>query len=112
MGEALRNRYEFREWLAARAVDLCQPDVGRTGITEAMAIAALAAAHHLPVAPHHSVGLGVAVAAGLHVSAAIENMPSFEYQPGTMTVANTILTRAAVRRPGGLRPAPHPRPRR
>ena len=57
-----------------------------------MAIAALADAHHLPVAPHHSVGLGVAVAAGLHVSAAIENMPSFEYQPGTMTVANTILT--------------------
>jgi galactonate dehydratase len=92
VGEALRNRYEFREWILARAVDLCQPDVGRTGITEAMAIAALADAHHLPVAPHHSVGLGIAVAAGLHVSAAIENMPSFEYQPGTMTVANTILT--------------------
>ena len=51
VGEALRNRYEFREWIAARAVDLCQPDVGRTGITEAMAIAALAAAHHVPVAP-------------------------------------------------------------
>jgi galactonate dehydratase len=98
VGEALRNRYEFREWIAARAVDLCQPDIGRTGITEAMAIAALADAHHLPVAPHHSVGLGVAIAAGLHVCAAIENMPSFEYQPTTMTVANTILTQGL---PGG-----------
>lgn len=92
IGEALRNRYEFREWVTARAVDLCQPDVGRTGITEAMAIAELAAAHHLPVAPHHSVGLGVAVAAGLHVAAAIDAMPAFEYQPGTMAVADRILT--------------------
>jgi len=92
IGEALRHRYEFRAWLEARAVDVCQPDVGRTGITEAMAIAEVAAAHHIPVAPHHSVGLGVAVAAGLHVSAAIEDMPAFEFQPGTMAVANRILT--------------------
>ena len=92
VGEALRSRYEFREWLTARAVDICQPDVGRTGITELMAIAELAAAHHVPTAPHHSVGLGVAVAAGLHVSAAIEAMPAFEFQPGTMAVASRILT--------------------
>ncbi|MFG2058433.1 mandelate racemase/muconate lactonizing enzyme family protein [Micromonospora sp. NPDC048930] len=92
VGEALRNRYEFRAWLAARAVDLCQPDVARTGITEAMAIAEVAAAHHVPVAPHHSVGLGVAVAAGLHVAAAIDAMPAFEFQPGTMRVASRILT--------------------
>ena len=98
VGEALRNRYEFREWITARALDLCQPDVGRTGITELMAIAELAAAHHLPVAPHHSVGLGVAVAAGIHVSAAIDAMPSFEFQPGTMTVASRILARDL---PGG-----------
>ncbi|WP_184847496.1 mandelate racemase/muconate lactonizing enzyme family protein [Allocatelliglobosispora scoriae] len=96
VGEAMRNRYEFREWLTARAVDLCQPDVGRTGITEAMAIAEVAAAHHLPVAPHHSVGLGVAVAAGLHVSAAIDDMPAFEFQPGTMAVASRILTAPIV----------------
>jgi galactonate dehydratase len=92
VGETLRNRYEFLAWLSARAVDLCQPDVGRTGITELMAIAEIAAAHHVPVAPHHSVGLGVALAAGLHVSAAIEAMPAFEFQPTTTTMANTILT--------------------
>ncbi|NUR72303.1 MAG: mandelate racemase/muconate lactonizing enzyme family protein [Hamadaea sp.] len=96
VGEAMRHRFEFRAWLEARAVDLCQPDVGRTGITEAMAIAEIAAAHHIPVAPHHSVGLGVAVAAGLHVSAAIEAMPAFEFQPTTMTVANRILTAPLV----------------
>jgi galactonate dehydratase len=91
VGEALRNRYEFRAWLAARAVDICQPDVARTGITEAMAIADLASAFHVPVAPHHSVGLGVSVAAGLHVAAAVADLPAFEFQPSTMAVANRIL---------------------
>ncbi|WP_432969842.1 mandelate racemase/muconate lactonizing enzyme family protein [Dactylosporangium sp. CA-233914] len=102
VGEALRNRYEFRQWLSARALDLAQPDVGRTGITEAMAIAELAAAHHVPVAPHHSAGLGVALAAGLHVAAAIEAMPAFEFQPGPFPVANRILTRPLAGGPGSF----------
>jgi galactonate dehydratase len=92
VGETLRNRYEFADWLARRAVDLCQPDVGRTGITEAFAVANLAQAHHVRVAPHHSVGLGVALAAGLHLAAAVENLEAFEYQPSTLPQANRILT--------------------
>jgi galactonate dehydratase len=91
VGEAMRNRYEFRAFLDARAVDICQPDVARTGITEALAIAELAAAHHIPVAPHHSVGLGVAIAAGIQLSACLDNLHCFEYQPSTLTVANSIL---------------------
>lgn len=102
LGETLRNRYEFRGWLEARAVDICQPDVARTGITEFVQIASLAAAHHLPVAPHHSVGLGIAVAAGLQVSAATEAMPGFEFQPGTMAVANRVLTRPLTGGPAGF----------
>jgi len=91
VGEALRNRYEFAAWLAARAVRIAQPDVGRTGITELMAIAELCAAQHVPVAPHHSVGLGVALAAGLHVSAATETFAVFEYQPTSAEVGQRIL---------------------
>lgn len=91
VGEALRTRYEFGQWLDARALRLAQPDVGRTGITEAMAIAELAAARQVPVAPHHSTGLAVALAAGLHVSAAVENLAAFEYQPTSTDVAQRIL---------------------
>ncbi|GLY73966.1 enolase [Actinoallomurus iriomotensis] len=91
VGETLRNRYEFDQWLGARALSVAQPDVGRTGITEAMAIAELAAARHLPVAPHHSVGLAVSLAAGLHVAAAVENLLLFEYQPSTLRAATRIL---------------------
>ncbi|SEL91977.1 galactonate dehydratase [Nonomuraea pusilla] len=92
VGETLRNRYEFAHWLGRRAVGLAQPDVGRTGITELMSIAELAAAHHVRVAPHHSTGLGVALAAGVHVSAALGNLAYFEYQPTTCEAAGSILT--------------------
>lgn len=91
IGEALRTRYEFDEWVTRRALRVAQPDVARTGITEAMAIAEVCAARHVPVAPHHSVGLGVALAAGLAVSAAVEDLPSFEYQPTSHEVGNRIL---------------------
>ncbi len=91
VGEAMRNRYEFTEWIDTRALRIAQPDVARTGITEAMAITEVAAARHVPVAPHHSVGLGVALAAGLHVSAAVEDLPAFEYQPTSTDVGGQIL---------------------
>jgi D-galactarolactone cycloisomerase len=91
VGESFRNRYEFAEWMSRRALDLAQPDVARTGITEACNIAATASALHVPVAPHHSVGLGVALAAGLHLSAAIDNLFAFEFQPDTLPMANAIL---------------------
>jgi galactonate dehydratase len=102
VGETLRNRFEFQLWLRERAMDIAQPDVGRTGITEAMAVAELASVHHVPVAPHHSVGLGVVLAAGIHVAAAIEAMPVFEFQPGPFPVANRILTRPLTGGPGSF----------
>ncbi|MFR9725553.1 mandelate racemase/muconate lactonizing enzyme family protein [Streptomyces sp. MS19] len=92
VGETLRNRYEFARWLHGPALEIAQPDVARTGITEAMAIAELCAAAHVPVAPHHSVGLGVALAAGLHLAAAVEDLAVFEYQPTSTEVGQRVLS--------------------
>ena len=91
LGENLRHRYEFRPFVEARAIGLLQPDIGRTGITEGLAIAQYAESHHLGVAPHHSAGLGIAVAAGLHVSAAAGNLVALEYHPTLFAEANRIL---------------------
>lgn len=99
VGEALRNRYEFGHWLDARACGLAQPDVARTGITEAMVISELAATRHVPVAPHHSTGLALALAAGLHVGAAVENLEAFEYQPTSTEVGRRILRHPIAVRP-------------
>jgi D-galactarolactone cycloisomerase len=102
IGEALRNRFEFAQWLRSRAMDIAQPDVGRTGITEAIAISEIASTNHVPTALHHSTGLGVSIAAGLHVSAAIAEMFAFEFQPDTYEVANRILSSPLERNGVGL----------
>lgn len=91
VGEAMRHRYEFTQWVTGRALRIAQPDVARTGITEAMAVVEVCEAHHVPVAPHHSVGLGVALAAGVQLSAAVENLVAFEYQPTSVNVGGRVL---------------------
>ncbi|HEV8615319.1 MAG TPA: mandelate racemase/muconate lactonizing enzyme family protein, partial [Methylomirabilota bacterium] len=51
-GESEQTRFGFRDLIAARAVDVCQPDVAIAGgITETLRICALAATHGLTVAP-------------------------------------------------------------
>ncbi|WP_031465272.1 mandelate racemase/muconate lactonizing enzyme family protein [Sciscionella sediminilitoris] len=102
VGEAMRNRYEFADWLGRRALRIAQPDVARTGITEASSIAELAAAHHVRIAYHHSVGLGIALAAGIHVSAAGAGVPFFEYQPDTVPMAQRILRDPLTAGPTGF----------
>lgn len=92
VGEALRNRYEFARLLNLRALGIAQPDIGRTGITEAMVIGELCAAHHVRVAPHHSVGMGIALAAGLHVAASLQHFLVFEFQPTSTEVGARILS--------------------
>jgi galactonate dehydratase len=97
----MRSRFEFTDWLARRAVGLTQPDIGRTGITEGLAIAAVADAFHTQVAPHHSAAFGIAMAAGVHVAAASASLLAFEYQPLTLPVANRILTTPLEVAPNG-----------
>lgn len=96
LGESLRHRFEQRPFLERRGVNLWQPDIGRTGITEGWATILVAEAHHIPSAPHHSTGLGIAMAAGLHVAAAAPELVAFEFQPTTFEVANQILTAPLV----------------
>lgn len=87
LGESMRSLYTFNEWVAAGAVEVLQPDIGRCGITDMLRIATIAEANGLKVAPHLSVHQNVAFAATVHYSAAISNLHSFEYQPVARNVA-------------------------
>lgn len=102
LGEALRHRWEFRPFIEARAVAILQPDVGRTGISEAIGVAEYARVHHLALAWHHSTGLGVALAAGLQMAAATESLVAFEYQPLTVPVGVRLLTEPVRTDAGGF----------
>jgi L-alanine-DL-glutamate epimerase-like enolase superfamily enzyme len=91
IGEGERTRWQFLRLLRARAIDVAQPDIGRTGLTEARRIATLCEAHNVPIAPHVSTGLGVRFAATLHYAAALSNFLIMEYQGKLLDAINASL---------------------
>lgn len=75
-GEHAFTVHEFRELIAARALDYIQFDTNRVGgITQARKIAALAEAHGIPVVPH------AGQMHNFHVVMASYNSPMAEYFP-------------------------------
>jgi D-galactarolactone cycloisomerase len=91
IGESYRTRFEMLPFFAAGAVEIFQPDIGRSGITEGMKLCALAELHHTKVAFHVSIGLGVQIAAALHVAASIPNLMVVECNPQVWRVAENLL---------------------
>jgi len=73
VGENLHTRYAFENFIVRQAVDFIQPAVARAGgISEIKKITALAAKHKVPVS-FHTWGDGVALAASVHLSAALRD---------------------------------------
>jgi L-alanine-DL-glutamate epimerase-like enolase superfamily enzyme len=91
IGEPLRTTRQFLEWLRQEALDIAQPDILRTGITEGKKIADLAHAYHRTIAPHSSIFLGVGTAATWHLSAAIPNFRVQEHQPPSFELTNRFV---------------------
>jgi D-galactarolactone cycloisomerase len=92
IGEPLRTRYQFAEWLRRDALDIAQPDLARCGITEGRRIAELASVHHRPVALHLGVCLGVGMSATWHMAAALPHFYIQEQQPPMLDLTNRLLT--------------------
>jgi len=91
-GESEFTRFDFRDLLELRAVDILQPDLSIAGgITETMRIEALCAAWQVRFAAHIWGG-ATTFAAGLHVSAAATSSFILEYSVG----ANPMLHELAV----------------
>jgi len=90
-GESEQTRFAFRDMIAARAVDVCQPDVAIAGgITETQRIAALAAAHDLTVAPH-LWGSAILFAAGLHLAVSTPCVNLLEFSRGHNPLLNDLV---------------------
>jgi galactonate dehydratase len=92
LGEELRTVHEWQPRLAARAMGIGQPEMGRTGITQFMRIATLCQAHHVAVMPHATIGVGLFMAASLQASSAVQRLPGHEYQHSVFD-PNLRLTR-------------------
>ena len=75
-GETEYARYGFRHMLRLRSADVLMPDLQRVGgVTEFARVAAMAAAHDVPVSSHLYPEMSVSVLAGLANATWLEHMP-------------------------------------
>jgi L-alanine-DL-glutamate epimerase-like enolase superfamily enzyme len=90
-GETSFTRFDLREFLLRRAVDVYMPNIARSGgITESARISALASAFHVDIAPH-GVGSGVSLAAALQFCGATPNFRTYEYNRLPNALRENIL---------------------
>ena len=82
LGEHVHTRFDSGPWLARRALDVFQPDMGRTGISDGLRQIALARDAGIAVTPHMGSGLDVFQAATLHVAATCPDSHLAEFQAG------------------------------
>jgi galactonate dehydratase len=90
-GETDRTRYQFLDQFQRRALDIAQPDIGRTGISEGKVIAELAETFNIPLTMHTGMASAVLIAASLQVAATIPHCWYQEYQPFVTEVANRFV---------------------
>lgn len=83
LGEHFRTRYQVEPWLASPlSMDVYQPDIGRTGISDFIKQRDMAAAAGIPTTPHMGSGVSIFQAATLQCAAI--SSPEFlqEFQGG------------------------------
>ena len=80
VGEEWRTHFDARSRIERGAVDIVQPEMGHTGITQFLRIARIAAQHNVSIIPHATIGSGVFLAASLQVSLALPGIVSHEFQ--------------------------------
>ena len=84
IGEELRTVYEYRPRFVHRCMSVIQPEIAHMGITAFWNVCQMAQAFHCRVMPHATIGIGVAQAASLQVSAALANFVMHEYQHSSL----------------------------
>lgn len=80
IGEELRTVYEYRPRFVQRCMSVIQPEMAHMGITAFWEVCRMAQTFHCRVMPHATIGVGIAQAASLQVSAALSNLDMHEYQ--------------------------------
>jgi L-alanine-DL-glutamate epimerase-like enolase superfamily enzyme len=110
-GESLFSRFEFIELMTRRPFDIVQPDCTSVGgISEAKRVADMASAWNLTCVPHIacSSGIGIGLAAGLHLILACANAPLVEFDPYGGPAWEGMLVQPPQTRDGRLTPSDAP----
>ncbi len=83
LGEHFRTRYQMESWVQEpRALDVYQPDIGRTGFSDYMIQMRIASQYGIPTTPHMGSGVSVFQAATLQCAAVASADYLQEFQGG------------------------------
>ena len=83
LGEHFRSRYQMESWVQEpRALDVYQPDIGRTGFSDYMVQMKIASQCGVPTTPHMGSGVSVFQAATLQCAAVASPDYLQEFQGG------------------------------
>ena len=83
LGEHFRTRYQMESWVQEpRALDVYQPDIGRTGFSDYMIQMQIASQYGIPTTPHMGSGVSVFQAATLQCAAVASKDYLQEFQGG------------------------------
>jgi galactonate dehydratase len=80
LGEHFSTHYQSAPWLEAKALDIFQPDISRTGISDGMRQEREAARHGISTTPHMGTGSPIVQAIALSFGAAKAGELPCEYQ--------------------------------
>jgi L-alanine-DL-glutamate epimerase-like enolase superfamily enzyme len=108
-GECLSGIDEFHMYLAAKALNIIQPDLGFVGgIQETLRIIHRAEAQSVATAFHTGASVGPAFAAAWHIAAASISAQWLEHVAAPHSVQNDLLVEKVIVRDGhvGLPPGP------
>ncbi len=103
LGEHFRTHWQTRAWFDPPALEVFQPDVGRTGLSDGLRQRDHAAAAGVPTTPHMGSGLGPFQAATLHFAAACPETCLQEFQAGLAERASVVGATAWEYADGGFR---------
>ena len=105
LGEHFRTDLQAAPWLAAPALDILQPDIGRTGFVMAARMRRAAAVSPKPVAvtPHMGGALDIMQAATLQFAATCDTALPCEYQAGLARRLPGVIRTEWARESGGFR---------
>ena len=104
-GEMLSNRFQLRDLLVKKSVDIINPDVCRAGgITECKRLAALADLFGVLWSPHVSMGTVVYMAASIHLAVSTPNFVIMEGGGAHLgPLGNRLLVEPLEYKPGAAK---------
>ncbi len=107
-GEEWGTAYEARHRLEPASIRYLQPEMGHTGITQFLRIAAAGQAAGAVLAPHATIGVGIFLAASLQASCVAEHFWKHEWQHSIFERCLSLLDTDMAYDDGHYRPPAGP----